>query len=92
MSGLNSDINRFLLDTKSLENCTADDFKNFPIEFFRYHINSLTLLNIWAKLPNHYKEDFNLQTKLPCFIHYNRSNWQTHFDGPPYRNHNAAYV
>ncbi|CAG9768401.1 unnamed protein product [Ceutorhynchus assimilis] len=47
------------------------------------YVDSTTLLNIWGKLPLECRKDFELQTRLPCFMHYNRPDWRTHVDGPP---------
>ena len=62
---------------------TTEELKALSVEFLAEHISPYTLLNIWSRLPIEYKNNFYLQTQLPCFIHYNRPDQVTHIDGPP---------
>ncbi|CAG9764632.1 unnamed protein product [Ceutorhynchus assimilis] len=74
---------KLLSGEKNIEDCSADELKDLPIGFFLQYVDSTTLLNIWGKLPLECRKDFGLQTRLPCFMHYNRPDWRTQVDGPP---------
>lgn len=67
----------------NLEKCTVEELRDLPLIFYQTRVDSTTLLNIWGKLPFHYRKDFLLRTSLPCFVHYNRPDSRIHVDGPP---------
>lgn len=68
---------------KSLYNFTEEELEYFPLKYLLDKAKPLELLYAWHKLSREYTQDFNLQTRLPCFIHYNRPEWVSHIDGPP---------
>ncbi|CAG9760371.1 unnamed protein product [Ceutorhynchus assimilis] len=74
---------KFLSGEKNIRECSAEELKELPIDFFLKYVDSSTLLHIWGLLPVEHRQEFELQIKLPCFIHYNRPDWRTHVDGPP---------
>lgn len=67
---------------KKLEEFTKEELIHFPLKYLLESYTSHEILLSWSKLPSEYREDFALQTKLPCFIHHNRPEWETHVDGP----------
>jgi hypothetical protein len=68
---------------KEFTDLTINELQMIPLEYLIKYVKPLELLNIWYKLPISYKNNFLLQIKLPCFLHYNRPNLNCHFDGPP---------
>lgn len=74
---------KYLSESKNLSEYSSDELKSIPLEFYQKYVDCLTLLSIWGKLPGEYRQNFDLQIKLPCFIHYNRPDWRTHVDGFP---------
>lgn len=73
---------------KDLSEFTREEIKMLPLEYLIKYAKPYDLLNIWTKLPLSYQGDFYLQISLPCFVHYNRPEWRTHFEGsaPSQRN------
>lgn len=67
---------------KKLTEFTKEELQSFPLEYFIKHARPWELLQIWTKLPVNYRCDFKLQIRLPCYVHYNRPDWRTHWDGP----------
>lgn len=68
---------------KQLMDFTTEELKLIPIDYITQHVNPLELLDGWSKLPYSYKANFQLQTALPCFVHWNNPLQKTQFDGPP---------
>src|ERR1700712_4913270 len=58
------------------------ELKRIPLEYLIDRVKPVELLEIWCNLRREYQNNFELQIRLPCFIHYNRSDSTTHFDGP----------
>ena len=82
ISNMSVDYMKVLLNGDSVINYSEEELKTLPLCFFQNYVNNYTLLCIWGKLPMEYRSDINLQTKLTCFIHYNRPDTRTHIDGP----------
>ena len=82
-------ILELMTGTINIEDCSADVLKSIPIQYFLKYVKSMELLNIWGKLPTEYKNSFVLRTKLPCFSHFNRPEWQTHVEGSPMSQQNC---
>lgn len=70
-------------DDKKLYMFTEEQLKQFPLKYLIEEVKPLELLYAWSKLPIDYRDEFELQIQLPCFIHYNRPDWLDHWDGPP---------
>lgn len=68
---------------KNLYDFTEEELQHFPLQYLIEKVGPLELLYAWIKLPSEYRGNFNLQIKLPCFVHYNRPEWRSHIDGPP---------
>lgn len=68
---------------KQLEEFTREQLADFPLDYLLNHCTPMEILNAWRKLSSEVRSDFKLQTKLPCFVHYNRPEWEDHFDGLP---------
>lgn len=68
---------------KVLYDFTEDELQEFPLKCLVKKVSSTELLVAWHKLPVEYTSKFELQTRLPCFMHYNRPEWFNHLDGPP---------
>lgn len=69
---------------KNLFDFTEMELQNFPLYYLIDNVRPMELLADWQKLPLVHRENFDLQVQLPCFIHHNRPEWQTHVDcGPP---------
>lgn len=68
---------------KKLYMFTKEELKQFPLDYLIKRANPLELLYAWSKIPQDYRADFDLQVRLPCFVHYNRPEWLNHTDGPP---------
>lgn len=62
---------------------SEEELKCFSLDYLIQNAGATELLYAWHKLPDEYRGDFHLQTHLPCFVHYNRPDWETHVDGPP---------
>ncbi len=58
------------------------ELKRIPLEYLIDRVKPVELLEIWCNLPREYQNNLELQIRLPCFIHYNRPDSTTHFDGP----------
>ncbi|KAH0998805.1 hypothetical protein HUJ04_005974 [Dendroctonus ponderosae] len=67
---------------KSLRDFASGELNMLPLDYLIKNTNSFDLLDAWGKLPMNYKGCYELQIKLPCFVHYYRPNWRTHIDGP----------
>ena len=67
----------------TLTKFTEQELQYIPVECLIEYADPYGLLRVWHKLPQEYRSNFNLQIKLPCFVHYNRPDWTTHWDGPP---------
>lgn len=67
---------------RTLQSLKEDELSILPVDYLIRHVRPGELLDVWHKLPNEYKCNFNLQIRLPCYVHYNRPDAQTHFDGP----------
>ena len=59
-----------LSGAKNINDC--DDLKSLPLDFFLNYVDCMSLLDIWGRLPVDYRRNFELQVRLPCFVHYNR--------------------
>lgn len=68
---------------KQLEEFTREQLANFPLNYLLYHCTSIEVLNAWHKLPLEIRSEFKLRTKLPCFVHFNRPEWEDEVDGHP---------
>lgn len=77
-----SEIMLGLLDgSKDIMNLSSYELSLVPVGFLIQYTQPIELLEVWTKLPNSYKNCFDLQTSLPCFVHHNVS--KTQVDGPP---------
>lgn len=47
------------------------------------NVSALELLSVWHRLPEECQLNYYIKILLPCFLHYNAPNKETHFDGPP---------
>lgn len=72
----------YIHGNKLLITFTKEELKKFPIKYLIQHVRPWELLEVWHKLPEEYKSNFYLQIRLPCFVHYNRPDCETHVDGP----------
>jgi len=43
---ISSNLFKFLVKTKRLQEYSTEELANFPIEFFQHYIDAITLLNI----------------------------------------------
>lgn len=68
---------------KQLKEFTREQLADFPLDYLLYHCTSVEILNAWPNLPLEVRSDFRLRTKLPCFVHFNRPEWEDEVDGPP---------
>lgn len=70
---------------RKLYEFSREDLKKFPLVYLIEHAHPIELLLSWSKLPSDYIENYYLQIKLPCFIHYNVTNQVNidHVDSPP---------
>lgn len=73
----------FLIGNKNIKQLKSEELKCLPLEYFLKEVGCMDLLNIWSKLPYEYISNYELQIRLPCFVHYNRPEVRVHIDGPP---------
>uniref|UniRef100_A0A6P7HAV2 Uncharacterized protein LOC114348431 n=1 Tax=Diabrotica virgifera virgifera TaxID=50390 RepID=A0A6P7HAV2_DIAVI len=67
---------------KRFEEFSKEELQLIPLDYIIRTVEPIELLYIWHKLPGEYRGEWNLQILLPCFVHYNRPDWRTHWDGP----------
>lgn len=75
-------INKHINGT-DLDKFTTEELGKFPLDYLIKGVSPENLLSAWSKLPYEYQQDFNLQIRLPCYVHHNRPEWRGHIDGPP---------
>lgn len=62
---------------------TKNHVQVLPKQYLLQNISTFTLTKIWKDLPEHFKNDEEFQSHLPCLEHYNRDGDSVHIDGPP---------
>lgn len=72
----------YINNQKTLYDFDAKELEMFPIDVLLQRVRPWELLDNWYKIPKKYKGNFELQIRLPCFVHYNRPDACTHVDGP----------
>ena len=72
-----------LNNSMSIDEYSTEELKCLPIDFFLHYVDCMSLLDIWGRFPVDNRRNFELQVRLPCFVHHNRPDWRTHVDGPP---------
>jgi len=60
---------------------TKAELKFVPLQYILNNTLPSDLNIIWDILPTKYKNNKELKTHLPCYVHYNRG--RTQVDGPP---------
>uniref|UniRef100_A0A6P7GLB3 Uncharacterized protein LOC114340203 n=1 Tax=Diabrotica virgifera virgifera TaxID=50390 RepID=A0A6P7GLB3_DIAVI len=66
---------------KPLYKFTSEELENFTLQYFRKYVHPWELLQSWSKLPKKAVQDFEVQTLLPCYVHFNRPEWRTELEG-----------
>lgn len=67
----------------SLIDFNTNDLKYFPLDYLIKRVSAIELQSVWENLPEPYKANKELQLRLPCLKHYNRTEDLIHIDGPP---------
>ena len=66
---------------KLLQDFTQEELKLFPLSYMLKYARPSELQCAWHKLPKHITKDKKIRMKLPCTIHFNRPDQETHFEG-----------
>lgn len=59
--------------------CSGKSFRHHLLQ----HTNPDAMVRMWNWIPEKYRHDLEVMSRLPCLKHYNRSDQRTHIDGPP---------